>query len=132
MDTYRGSLKHKNRPSQGRKGTLCPEWTHTVSGQDFSGDPCAHAWAATCAHTLFANATVTASDRRYATARGIAFEAKPTGDGTWHGYPVPWESVPPAVLAQWLSERKVTHRELRRNRRHEASDIRWALGSDEP
>ncbi|MGQ5489810.1 hypothetical protein ACUH78_13270 [Thauera sp. ZXT1-4] len=132
MDTYRGSPKHKNRPGTGRKGTLCPEWTHAAGDLEFSGDPFAHPWKETCAHALFAKATPTADDRRYATARGIAFEAKPTGDGSWHGYPVPWESVPPAVVNQWLSEGKVTRRELRLNRRHEASNIHWALGADEP
>lgn len=27
---YRGSLKHKDRPGTGRKGTLYPEWTHAA------------------------------------------------------------------------------------------------------
>jgi len=131
METYRGSLKHKSRPSTGRKGTLCPEWTHTAGKQGFGGDPLAHAWQATCAHVLFAQATP-AADRRYATARGIAFEAKRTDANTWHGYPVPWESVPPEVLEQWLREGKVTRRDLRAHRRLEASGIHWALVTDVP
>lgn len=96
MEHYRGSPKHKNRPSQGRKGTLCPEWTHVAGVQSFNGEP--HPWSVTVAQALFATSTHGVDGRRYATARGIAFEAKPTGDGTWHGFPVPWESVPPAIL----------------------------------
>jgi hypothetical protein len=132
MDTYRGSPKHKNRPGTGRKGTLCPEWTHTAGHQGFNGDPFNHEWEATSAHQLFAQATTTANDRRYATARGIAFEAKPTADGSWHGYPVAWEAIPPAVLEQWLIDGKVTRRDLRQNRHHAPTDIHWALGADEP
>ena len=129
MENYRGSLKHKNRPSHGRKGTLCPEWTHMAGNQRFKGNP--HPWHATLAQELFAAATP-GGGRRYATARGIAFEAKLTGDGTWHGFPVPWESVPPAILSQWLREGKVTRRDLRLNRGRDATNIYWALDTDEP
>ncbi len=128
MEHYRGSPKHKDRPSQGRKGTLCPEWTHVTGVQGFNGEP--HPWSVTVAQALFAAATHGVDGRRYATARGIAFEAKPTGDGSWHGFPVPWESVPPAILGQWLSEGKVTRRDVRLNRRHEATNIHWALDTD--
>src|SRR5271156_22314 len=44
MSKYRGSLKHKNRPALGRKGTLCPEWTHNVTGVGFNTDTFAHNW----------------------------------------------------------------------------------------
>lgn len=128
---YRGSLKHKDRPSTGRKGTLCPEWTHTTADTGFLSNSCQHNWEKTLAHRLFEGATL-ADHRRFATARGIAFEAKPTGDGTWHGFPIPWESVPPSILNQWLSDGKVSRREVKLNRHREASDIRWAMDSDEP
>ena len=84
---YRGSQKHKNRPSRGLKGTLCPEWTHAASDGGFSGDPQLHRWIETEAHRLFENASIV-GERRFATDRGIAFEAKPTSDGTWHGFPI--------------------------------------------
>ena len=129
---YRGSLKHKDRPSTGRKGTLCPEWTHAAGDQGFSGKPELHPWEKTVAHELFVRATISTNDRRYVTDRGIAFEAKPTEDGTWHGYPIPWESVPHNVLSQWLGEGKVSRRDIRLNKSRETSDIRWALSSDEP
>src|ERR1700722_2083983 len=100
---YRGSSKHKNRPADEQKGTLCPEWTHQTSAGGFATDPHAHDWAATRAAELFAGAVVDqASGRRYATAEGIAFEAKPTADGTWHGFPICWESVPVAIKNDWL------------------------------
>jgi hypothetical protein len=128
---YRGSPKHKNRPSTGRKGTLCPEWTHSIEDIEFAGDPFAHPWNNTVAQRLLENA-VAIDGRRFATERGIAFEAKPTEDGTWHGFPIPWESVPPAILSQWLQLGKVMRREVRLNKHHEISDIRWALDSDQP
>ncbi|MBK7000001.1 MAG: hypothetical protein IPH35_08545 [Rhodoferax sp.] len=129
---YRGSLKHKDRPSTGRKGTLCPEWTHTAIDSGFNGDPFNHPWDETVAHQLFNSATVWTDGRYFATARGIAFEAKPTRDGSWHGFPVPWESVPPSILNQWLREKKVSGREIRLYKQSDKNDIRWALDSDEP
>ena len=63
--------------------------------------------------------------------RGIAFEAKPTSDGTWHGFPVPWESVPPAILRQWLQDGKVTRRQVKLFRSRATDNIRWALGNEE-
>lgn len=128
---YRGSLKHKNRPSRGLKGTLCPEWTHTVGNEGFAEDSFGHRWCETVAHRLFENTTVWTEGRRFATERGVAFEAKPTADGTWHGFPVPWESVPPLILNQWLQEGKVSRREVKLYRHFERDDIRWALDSDE-
>ena len=127
---YRGSLKHKDRPSTGRKGTLCPEWTHIAGDTGFIGNPFQHCWEQTAAHRLFGNATL-ANDRRFATERGIAFEAKTTGDGTWHGFPIPWVSVPPTILSQWWKEGKVSRRDVKLNKSSKASDIRGALNSDE-
>lgn len=129
---YRGSLKHKDRPSTGRKGTLCPEWTHVADDSGFSGDSFKHCWEKTVAHDLFERATVWSDGQRFATERGVAFEAKPTGDGTWHGFPVPWESVPPLILNQGLQEGKVSRRSVKLYRHRDTHDIRWALDSDEP
>lgn len=129
---YRGSMKHKDRPSTGRKGTLCPEWTHATGNDGFSGDPFKHPWSYTVAHRLFESAVGSTEGRLFATEHGIAFEAKPTGDGTWHGFPVPWESVPPPILNQWLQEGKVSRQEVRLYKSRNKNDIRWALDSDEP
>ncbi len=129
---YRGSPKHKNRPGTGAKGTLCPEWTHAVEQRSFDGETYTHPWHNTAAHRLFVGAVVHSDGRRYATERGIAFEAKPTADGTWHGYPIPWESVPPAIKDRWIEERKVSRRDVKLFRHRDPTDIHWALDTDEP
>jgi hypothetical protein len=101
---YRGSSKHKNRPVRGIKGTLCPEWTHRTTIAGLGNDVLAHAWEDTEASRLFEAATLDANGRRYATAKGIAFEAQATEDGAWHGYPIPWNDVPNALRRRWLEE----------------------------
>lgn len=42
---YRGSAKHKNRPTGGAKGTLCPEWTRDTPSGGYATDPVSHVWA---------------------------------------------------------------------------------------
>ena len=128
---YRGSSKHKNRPANEQKGTLCPEWTHQTAAGGFATEPYAHDWKATRAAVLFAGAEVDkASGRRYATAEGIAFEAKPTADGTWHGFPVPWESVPVAIKNSWLDSGAVNRRQIKKYLRFDKNDIHWAMETD--
>ena len=128
---YRGSQKHKNRPVEGRKGTLCPEWTHQTSNGGYAADPFVHRWEETEAHRMFGEAVdSTDGRRRFATARGIAFEAKLTADGTWHGYPVPWESVPALIVDNWRKTGKVSKRDLRLHGPTQAGDLYWALSSD--
>ena len=129
---YRGSLKHKNRPAAGRKGTLCPEWTHALSNSGFNGDPFQHEWNETIANQLFDQSkSDPATEKRYATSRGIAFVAQPTADGTWHGYPEPWNRVPAEIKDIWLSEGLVTRRDIKRYIDFSKEDVRWALDSDE-
>ena len=129
---YRGSSKHKNRPTNEQKGTLCPEWTHTTPDGGFGTDVHAHNWAGTEAAALFATAWVdVATGRRYATARGVAFEAKPTADGTWHGYPIPWESVPAGLRKKWIASGAAKRRQIKAFFKFEKSDIYWALNTDD-
>jgi hypothetical protein len=71
------------------------------------------------------------SGRRFATARGIAFEAKPTADGTWHGYPIPWQSVPDWITRQWVEQLKVKQREIKKHFSYDRKTIHWALLADE-
>ena len=130
---YRGSQKHKNRPIAERKGTLCPEWTHGTAGSDFRNDPFTHSWSLTQAHTLFEHAVQSVGNKCcFATANGIAFEAKPTGDGTWHGYPIPWESVPVNVLQQWIDSKMVTRRQVKKYWRKDEDDLHWAIEANSP
>lgn len=130
---YRGSLKHKNRPAQGRKGTCCPEWTHQTAAGGFAGDVSRHSWAETRAHSLFEDAKTdpSAPGRKFATERGIAFEAKPTNDGTWHGFPVPWEEVPAPLKDGWLADGTLRKKDLRRYLNRKESDYRWPLETDD-
>ena len=130
---YRGSPKHKQRPAEGRKGTLCPEWTHAAGRERLGNDMFAHKWAKTLAHELFVKSeeSVTEPGRRYATANGMAFEAKPTNDGTWHGYPVPWEAVPSDLKDKWRDEGRVKRSDLRRYLSKARDDYKWPLESDD-
>lgn len=132
VSPYRGSEKHKNRPARGAKGTLCPEWTHLTPAQGLEKDPFHHDWLQTEAHKLFESSLPhpNGEERRYATMRGIAFEAKPTNDGSWHGYPIPWESVPSDLVDRWIEENSVTSRQIKQHKRYPKNNIDWALGSD--
>ncbi len=123
---YRGSSKHKNRPAKGAKGTLCPEWTHRTPTSGLGTNMATHAWIDTVAHVLFSAASHL-NGKCFATQDGIAFEAKPTADGTWHGYPIPWESVPAKLLKQWLDSELVTAVQIRRTFAAGRNDIVWAM-----
>lgn len=125
---YRGTIKHKRWRPGGGFGTLCPRWTHEAASQGFAGDPYSHPWERTEAHAMLAE-SVLDGGRRYATREGIAFVAVPSGDGTWHGYPVPWQDVPRHIGDAFVSEGRVTRHQIRRT--VDGADIRWALGSDE-
>jgi hypothetical protein len=72
-----------------------------------------------------------ATYHRYATMRGIAFEAKDTADGTWHGYPVPWEQVPAAIKDDWIDQELVSSGQVDRYFSRQKKDIHWALETDD-
>jgi len=130
---YRGSLKHKDRPARGRKGSLCPEWTHRADSRGFEGDPFDHPWQETAAHTMFEESELdpSGSGKRYATMNGIAFASQDSRDGTWHGYPEPWNKIPADLKDQWLDEGKVTTTSLKRYKDFPRNNVRWALESDD-
>jgi len=131
MTRYRGSSKHKNRHTDERKGTFCPEWTHRTPTGGFANDVYAHDWGKTEAAKLFASAVIDpSSKRRYATGNGIAFESKSTRDGTWHGYPIPWESVPQSIKDEWLDNGSITRRALRKYKKFDQADISWAMETE--
>ncbi|MDR3440130.1 hypothetical protein [Telmatospirillum sp.] len=127
---YRGSPKHKNWQSGGGFGTICPNWTHEADGRGFTGDTDRHAWNRTKAHALFVEA-FERDGRRWSTAGGIAFTALRSADGTWHGFPIPWDEVPEDVQHHLLEKGDVTRREIKRWKSFDRHDIRWALKSDE-
>lgn len=126
---YRGTIKHKRWRPGGGFGTLCPTWTHQARSQGFAGDPYGHPWEKTRAHAMFAESVLAENGRRYATGQGIAFVAVDSGDGTWHGYPVPWQDVPKNIRDAFVRIGRVTRRQTRRT--VDRDDIRWALGSDD-
>jgi hypothetical protein len=127
---YRGSSKHKNRPANDLKGTLCPEWSHATPGGGLAYKIDVHDWEKTPATKLFEEADIDSkTGRRYATQKGIAFEAKETGDGTWHGFPIPWESVPAVIKARWQALKLVTRRQVKVV--YDKNDIFWPLQTDD-
>ncbi len=130
---YRGSSKHKRRPATGRKGTLCPEWTHGTATGALKSDVFRHDWPSTRAHGLFSESEYDpeGGDKRYATAKGIAFAAQPTEDGSWHGYPEPWNKIPATLKEKWRAEGKVSGRELRLYSDFPRENITWALDTDD-
>lgn len=130
---YRGSTKHKNRPARGRKGTLCPEWTHSTPDGGLGNNVHAHPWDHTQADAIFqkSEADPDGSEKRYATANGIAFVGQLSGDGTWHGYPEPWQKVPAELKENWLTVGRVSAAQLRQYKEFPRTNIRWALESDD-
>lgn len=130
--SYRGSPKHKDRPARGRKGTLCPEWTHRSSLGGYRTDPFDHPWETTPANELFEQSEVDprGSGKRYATMNGIAFAAQQSRDGTWHGYPEPWNKVPADLKDKWLDQGKVTTAALKQYKDFPRNNVGWALESD--
>ncbi|MEY4414827.1 MAG: hypothetical protein RIQ53_2120 [Pseudomonadota bacterium] len=62
----------------------------------------------------------------------MAFEAKPTEDGTWHGYPIPWETVPAEITDQWIDEGAVTKRQIKKFWQKDRDDLHWAIEAGTP
>ncbi|KQU81518.1 hypothetical protein ASE08_15500 [Rhizobacter sp. Root16D2] len=82
---------------------------------------------------LFENAESSPDGRRrFATLNGLAFEAKATQDGTWHGYPISWESVPQDLMQRWLGEGTVSRRQIKQHFIKGPDDLRWAMEADVP
>lgn len=126
-EKYRGHDKHKARPTQGVKGTFCPEWTHLADGQGVGNDMFAHDWSLTRAQELLdSSVTEIATRRRYATGGGVAFEVRPTNDGTFHGFPLPWDKVPTWLRSYWRQRRLVSKRQIREYSEINDND-RWAM-----
>lgn len=123
---YKGNLKHKDWRPDGGYGTICPRWTHDTDAHGFAGDCNAHDWGVTEAQRLLSE-SCTLDGQRYAAANGIAFCAYPTGDGTWHGHPIPWKAVPQQAQDWLLKHQKATRKDIRRQLRNKPQGTRWAL-----
>ena len=93
---YEGNPKHKEPWQPGRKGSLCPAWSHKE------------------ASVLLADGIVE-GQRRYATMKGMAFAAQQHSPGTWHGYPVSWSEVPQKIWRAWLKTGEVKRSQLNKS-----------------
>ena len=125
---YRGSVKHKRWRQGGVSGRSALAGRTRRRHRALPATPCSHPWERTRAHATLVE-SILEGGRRYATGEGIAFVAVPSGDGTWHGYPVPWQDVPRNVRDTFVNENRVTRRQTRRT--VDKANIRWALGSDD-
>lgn len=94
--SYEPNPKHKQPWQLGRKGTLCPKWSHELA----SG-------------LLQESILALKGNHRYATINGIAFCGQEHSPGHWHGYPIGWEAVPPKIRNGWRKEGKVTRKQIR-------------------
>ncbi len=66
--------------------------------------------------------------KRVATEGGIAFVAQrtyPDERNVWHGYPEAWDQISVDIKRRWLSEGRVTRRDLRRWNTREAVQLAW-------
>lgn len=99
---YEPDDKHKKPWQRGKKrGSLCPASLDLGSAQRLLRGSVPH------------------NTKRYASDGARAFCAQEHQPGTWHGYPVGWEEVPPKVRADLIRDNGVTRRSIRQYWRHE-------------
>jgi hypothetical protein len=106
---YEASSKHCEPIAAQRPGTKCP------------------AWSAAMAQALL-DGSEPMGQKLVATARGIAFVAQLTYPGErnlWHGYPEAWDKISVEIKNRWLSEKRITKRDLRRWNTREAVQSAW-------
>src|SRR5271156_2527949 len=93
---YEPNPKHKLPWQLGRKGALCPKWSHDQA-----------------LSLLKQSLPALKGNRRYATINGVAFCAQEHRPGVWHGYPIGWDAVPTKISKQWVKDGKVTRKQIR-------------------
>jgi hypothetical protein len=101
--TYVASPRHKQPWQPGARGTLCPAGVDGVE--------------------LFRTATANPNNprKRYNTDGEQAYCAHPSvknldddeQDVMWHGFPIEWRAVPPAVQRIWIEEGRITKLRMR-------------------
>ena len=92
---YEPNPKHKTPWQPGRKGTMCPAWSHKEASS-----------------LLTKSVAASKGGKRYATAGGTAFCGQEHSTGVWHGYPITWMEVPPVIRNRWIAEGTVTKRQV--------------------
>ncbi|GHV40237.1 hypothetical protein FACS1894187_20990 [Synergistales bacterium] len=103
MLIYKGNAKHKEPWQPGRKGSLCPS-VKKMPGLD---------------PQRLLNSGMSYKNKIYSVYEGIAFAAHcegemPNGNTLWHGFPVPWNSVPEDICNQWLKNNVVSKKQIRK------------------
>jgi hypothetical protein len=93
---YEPSEKHKKPWQRGRRGSLCPS---SISLED--------------AVQLLEGSLLHGS-KRYATDGDRAYCAQEHLATRWHGYPVGWEEVPPAIRFELVERHQVPRRSQKR------------------
>ncbi len=95
---YRGSPKHKEPWQPGRRGSLCPAEIGAEQARRLLGN------------------SILYKKKRYGVWEGRGYCAQSTlGQlDEWHGYPVGWSEVDPAVRKQFINEGRLTKRDVKR------------------
>jgi hypothetical protein len=109
LPRYEASSKHREPITAQKPGTKCPTWS------------------APMAQALLDHSEEM-GQKRVATAQGIAFVAQRTHPGdrnVWHGYPEAWDKISVQIKSRWLSEGRITRRDLRRWKTREAVRLAW-------
>ncbi|MBF8273501.1 MAG: filamentous hemagglutinin family outer rane protein [Magnetococcales bacterium] len=96
---YVPNPKHKEPWQKGRKGALCPKWSHSLAQELLLGSE-SHPGET--------------KKSRYATHNGLAFKAYPDHRGGWHGYPVGWDEVPVKISNKWLREGLIQLKDIKK------------------
>jgi hypothetical protein len=92
---YESNPKHKEPWHHGKSGTLCPRWSWDFAQQ-------------------ILESSEAVGKGRYAVQNGIAFKAHEHAPGKWHGHPVSWNEVDQKLVNQWIQQKRVKRREVRR------------------
>ena len=93
---YESNPKHSEPWQRGRRGSLCPTEVRRTAAELLAGSELVEA-------------------RRYAVYGGKAYCAQEHRSGVWHGYPIGWKEVPPALRVRWRRQQLVKNRDVRQN-----------------
>jgi hypothetical protein len=94
---YEPNPKHTEPWQRGARGSLCPK--------DADGPALLAASEVDPRHL----------GKRYATDGHQAYCGQEHLPGRWHGYPVKWREVPPAIWREWVTCNRVSKRALKEN-----------------
>jgi hypothetical protein len=96
---YEPNPKHKEPWQRGARGTLCPpdaDSAKLLAESEVDPDP-----------------GPDQPGRRFATDGYRAYCGHEHAPGRWHGFPVEWRKVPPALRNAWLASGRVKKRSVR-------------------